>query len=57
MAPSVARIPQLMSPPSKAGPAEQAQLIKKIAVAENQLPVGAKVNEQAVSAAVPDHGR
>ena len=25
MAPSVARMPQLMSPPSKAGPAEQAQ--------------------------------
>ena len=27
MAPSVARMPQEMSPPSKAGPAEQAQLI------------------------------
>ena len=29
MAPSVARIPQLISPPSKAGPAEHAQLIIK----------------------------
>ena len=29
IAPSVARIPQEMSPPSKAGPAEQAQDIKK----------------------------
>ena len=29
IAPSVARIPQLISPPSNAGPAEQAQLIIK----------------------------
>ena len=29
IAPSVARMPQEMSPPSKAGPAEQAQLIRK----------------------------
>ena len=29
IAPSVARIPQLISPPSKAGPAEHAQLIIK----------------------------
>ena len=39
MAPSVARIPQLMSPPSKAGPAEHAQLIMKSELPNTSSPL------------------
>ena len=39
MAPSVARIPQEMSPPSKAGPAEQAQLIKNSLLPKTSSPL------------------
>ena len=39
MAPSVARIPQEMSPPSKAGPAEQAQLMRNSLLPKTSSPL------------------
>ena len=39
IAPSVARIPQLISPPSKAGPAEHAQLIIKSELPNTSSPL------------------
>ena len=38
-APSVARMPQEMSPPSKAGPAEQAQLIRNSLLPNTSSPL------------------
>ena len=39
MAPSVARMPQEMSPPSKAGPAEHAQLIRNSLLPNTSSPL------------------
>ena len=55
MAPSVARMPQLMSPPSKAGPRRAGAAHHKVRVTEYELAVGSQINEQREFRSVPDH--
>ena len=49
MAPSVARMPQEMSPPSKAGPAEQAQLIRNSLLPNTSSPLVPRSMNRAIS--------